>query len=361
MKYKEHLSVGTLHLLLTNELPEGQKNAAGLHLSYCPICREQRDELALQLAAQRMWEAYEQSGAPGEPHIDNSSFQLFWLGQLRDEQLISQISRHCVACLDCRRRRESVREELAGARAWALTALISAAYRGAVKRHRLLGGLAGGLLIALGGVWFLSSPTADRQAPANINGNSIAAVSTNPQSNVPAPPATPIQNPPLTTPPKVATMPRRRAEPARKSWQGLLALAQTIDLTRAFDGAFSRTPEGVDAGAGNDFKIVAAKSGSTRLRISLPQNSKRGVYYVSIRDSARLDEIVPAIGRSPDGVSLYVSLNIQNLKEDEYVLRIERASPQTGNREYIGDFEVVLTMTASQSVHPVLETPAAEK
>lgn len=360
MKFKEHLSEGTLQQLLTDELPEGQKSTAGLHLSYCPICREQRDELALRLAAQRMWDAYEQSDMPGEPHVDNMDFRRFWLGELRDEQWVRQISRHCVACLECRRKRERVRSELEGVRAWTFTALVTAAYRGALRRRRILGGVAVGVVIALGAVWLLSSLSAERQAPDNTS-NKVTSVTRNSESNDPAPPLTPPQDQPLKNPRRSVTVPKRHAESPPAARHVLLAQAQTIDLTRAPDGAVSRSPEEGDAVVRIDFKIIASRSGPTRLRISLPPNSKKGVYYVSLRDSAHLGEIVPTKGRSSDGVSLPVSLNIQDLREDEYVLRIERATPKASDPEYIGDFEVVVANPVSETSRPDHETPTSEK
>lgn len=361
MNFKEHLSEGTLQQLLTNELPEGQKSAAGLHLSYCPVCREQRDELALRLAAQRMWEVHERSGIPGEPHVDNTDFRRFWLGELRDEQRVRQISRHCIACLDCRRKREHVRSELEGARALTLTGLITAAYRGVVRRRRIIGGVVGGVLISLGAFWLLHKLLAEHRAPNNTTSNMVTSVSTNSNSNAPVPSPTPPQDQPLKNPRRAVTVPRRHAEPPPVAGQDLLAQAQTIDLTRAPDGAVSRSPEEGDTGEMADFKIVASRSGPTRLKISLPPNSKKGVYYVSLRDQSHLDEIVPAQGRSSDGVSLPVSLNIQNLSEDKYVLRIERPTTESGHPEYIGDFEVVVTNPTSESSRPDQATPASEK
>jgi hypothetical protein len=361
MNLKEHLSEGILERLLKNELSDEMRSAAGLHLSYCPVCREQKDEFALKLAAQRMWIAYEQSGSPNEPHIADKTFRHFWLGEIRDEDFIKQLSRHCIICRDCRGRREVARTEIekedAGTREWALMALMLGVVSGVWKRRRVIGVVIAPLLL----LTFLiikfvpQRETANQPSPTNAKGNLVVALPA-PAPNNNSSEVKPVQEPPVQSSPQIKAPPQPQASPEEKAPHELLARAQTIDLARAPDGDGSRSPDDAEEGAKAYYKIVASRSGPTRLRIGLPANSKAGAYNVSIRDPAFLNELVLVKAKSRNGVSLTVFLDTRNLKTGEYVLRITRRDPQADRNEYIGDYHVFVTRQASLSGRP-RETP----
>jgi hypothetical protein len=359
MNVKEHLSKETLASLLKNELPGETIRTAGLHLSYCPVCRGQKDELALELEASRMWEAYAQLGAPGEAHVEDSAFRRFWLGELRDEEVIEQLSRHCVVCRDCRKRREMARAEVqrgrARARVWVFSALAFIAGWFVWRRRYHVLGAAAVLFLVIATPLFLLNLRTVNQPPNEANINMAVAVPTQPGRNDNSRQITLSPEPPVNGSPEIKKLQRRDTPPRPEAGHELLARAQMIDLNRVPEDAPPRSSDDPNGGAESHFKIVASRSGTTRLRIGLPKNSKRGAYYVSILDPAFLDELVLAKGSSRDGLSLPVVINMQNLKEGEYILHIERRPPNAG-KEYVGDYRVLVTKPSPPDDRPAGET-----
>lgn len=328
----EHLPEQTLSLLLKDEFTPEQRSATRLHLSYCFICRCRRDELVLQLSAQRMWEMFP-SAHHDEEHIDDHTLESFWAGELRDEARLTEISRHCIACADCRQRRELVRSKTQREHEFFLKTVLLAGLRLAWKRRRLLlVALPLGFLTALIVLFALNRPQ-PHQVDTSV-----------PDRKPPAPNDKVDQA--VNISPKATPTPRRTDERTNRS--NLLAKAQTIDLRSVSDGAESRSPDDVGREPNRGFTIRASSSGPTRFRIELPQNSKRGVYLISIREPAFLQEIVPAKGGSRDGSSLSLSMNLNGLEEKTYILRLERLAGRSSHKEYIGDYEVIVTKQSSK-------------
>lgn len=363
MNVKEHLSKETLASLLTDGSPNEMSRMAALHLSYCTVCREQKNELALELAARRMWEAYERSDSPTEPHVEDIAFRRFWLGELRDEELVRQISRHCVVCRDCRARRELIRaesgKERVRARVWALGALaVMAGWFIWKKRYYVLGVASAAVLIVTLMPLFLLERRAIDKSPNQAAGNMTAAVPSEAARNYNSARLSPSPGPSFGNSSEIKAPPPRPTPPRAEPTPVLLARAQIIDLNRAPGGAAARAPDDQETGPQSHFKIIASRTGPTLLRINLLRNSKRGAYRVSIRDPAFLGELVPAEGRSPDGASLSVTIDLRNLTAGEYVLRIERRPPGAGE-EYVGDYTVFVDMPASANDRPARTAPSA--
>jgi hypothetical protein len=357
VSFKEHLSERTLKSLLKSELP--LSGTVGLHLSYCPVCRERKDELTLKLAAQRMWETYELTGAAAGRHVDDAALRDFWLGELRDGELKKQISDHCVACGDCRRRRELARVTLesAAADARAPGSLLSAAPSVWNRPYATAAAvLATALLV---GTFYLSFSRRQTYEPSldKSNGATVAVRTVTPRNDNSSPPGpegderdghTSANSQPIPTP-------RQGAAP-----RDLLARAQTLDLKHAPDGTGARSPG--EAGAAEKVYLIvkASRSSPTLLRIGLPTNSRKGLYEVSIREAAYLNKIVAAKARSTDGASLRVAVDMRGLKPGEYVLRVTRQTSEGGGDEYIGDY-VLLVKSPAQASRPAKSTRAHGK
>jgi hypothetical protein len=366
MTSREHLSQGILELLLKNELAGEKIGPAALHLSYCIICREQRDELALKLAVHRMWETYQGTGSSDDSHIDDSTFRDFWRGELRDEEMIKQLSRHCVKCLECRLRRESVRarieQEASQSQKSAFTTRTLLAVWIAWKRYPFFASASTALILAIVVALFLQNwHRGIPESPHNANSDELGLGSTGTARNNNSPQEIPFHGFPPNGSENKSTASRGYTTQRKEHRSNLIARARRIDLAQVPDGADSRSPHDADEGVKTYFRIVPSRSSPTRLHLGLPVNSKRGEYYISIRDPAFLAEIVLAKGKSSDGASLTVSIPMQDLKEDEYVLRIERHINKADNKEYIGDYPILVTRPASRSDSRAGEPTKAEK
>lgn len=327
MNASEHLSPQSLSLLARNELPQAERTSATLHLSYCPICRALKDELSLKAATERMWSAFP-SAREDEQHIDNLTFESFWSGELQDEATLAAISYHCVACSECRKRREAARvryqTRLERGQELALKTLVLATAAAVWRKRKLVGTVLAALVIFIAGIsWFgwknrnqNSLGTATNQAAVHTpNSNSSESVVV-------------LEKQPTPTP--------SQSGPDKE----LLARAD-INLRRVPDGAGDR------AGSEDDkepsFRVVASRTRPTRMRITLPPKSKKGLYYVTIREPAFLREVALTKGVSADGITLALAVKLGHLSNGEYVLRIERQAADSGNKEYVGDYKIVVT------------------
>ena len=159
---------------------------------------------------------------------------------------------------------------------------------------------------------------------------------------VPAPTQSVANNNPFPEPPaqhrhvnKPQTPPQKPTPPLPDVNRQLLARAQEVDLN---DVANFREPE--SNSVQSNFTISASRSAPTILRIVLPAHSRRGAYDVSIRDQAFLAELVPAKGKSSDGVNLLALMDLRRLKPDNYVLRVTHRDSRTRHDEYVGDYNV---------------------
>jgi hypothetical protein len=333
----EHLSQQTMSLLLNDELTPSQRSVARLHLSYCFICRSRRDELVLKLSAQRMWETFP-SAHRDEQHIDDRTFESFWSGELRDEARLTEISRHCIACARCRERRELLSSKTKREHEFLLRTLLLAGLSVAWKRRRLLlVALPLGLLTTLIVLFAFNRPEPPQ-------GDSSA------YDRKPSAPSDKVDQAVNVSPKETPTPPTKDVRTNRSN---LLARAQTIDLRSVSDGAQSRSPDDAGRESNRSFTMSVSGSGPTRFRFELPLNSKKGVYLVSIREPAFLQEIVPAKGRSRDGRSLSVSMNLSHLDEETYILRLERLTGRSSHKEYMGDYEVMVSKRSSKKAHRV--------
>jgi hypothetical protein len=358
VSFKEHLSERTLESLLKKELPLG--GAAGLHLSYCPVCRERKDEIALKLAAQRMWEAYELTDAAAGRHVEDATLRNFWLGELRDDELKKQISAHCVECRDCRRRRELARATLepVGEGTLAPVGLLSAAASFIRRPYTTASAvLAAALLVGMCYLLFNRRQTGG--LPGDKSGDAVVVVPTvTPRNDNSSPPGSERDKHDGDTSknPQPSPTPQQGATP-----RDLLARAQTLDLKHAPDGTEARSPSEAGATEKVYLKVKASRSGSTLLRIGLPANSKKGLYEVSVRDAAYLNKIIAVKGKSTDGASLRVAVNMRGLKPGEYVLRVTRHASKGGGDEYIGDYNLLVKSSAPTGRRPAKSTRASEK
>lgn len=354
MTFKEHLSEETVESFLNNGLPKDRKDAIGLHLSYCPICREQRDEVALKLAVQRTRKAYEQSNPPADSHIPGRILRDFWRSKLSHEE-ITNLSRHCIVCRDCSQRREDARialeNERAKSREHAFTILALLAALGvALKKHYIIASAV--LLLAFVTTLFLwkrQPQPVISHFPNKTKSDEVVAVPIDPAQNSSSQVGL-IQEPSVDSSKKSG---KPSGQQARRHNDIPSDLIAQLDY-RQEDVYRSSTSQ-----ANKAKTIVASRSGPTYLGIGLPMNSKKGVYDVSIRDSASVDdEIVSTTGKSPDGVRLFISIKMQNLEADEagsldkYVLRITYRNPETGVSEYIGDYPVRVILQASAGEIP---------
>lgn len=358
MSFKEHLTERTLELLLKKELPLG--GAAGLHLSYCPVCREKKDEIALKLAAQRMWDAYELTGAVADRHFEDSTLREFWLGELRDDELKKQISAHCVECRDCRRRRELARATLepVDEEARAPVGLLSAA---SFVRNRPYTTASAVLAAALfiGTCYFLFNRRQTDGLPGDKSGDAVLVVPTvTPRSDNSSQSGSERDKHDGDISKNVLPSPTPQQDAAPRD---LLARAQTLDLKHAPDGTEARSPSEAGVAEKVYLKVKASRSGPTLLRIGLPANSKKGLYEVSVRDAAYLNKIVAVKGKSTDGASLHVVVDMRGLKPGEYVLRVTRQASKEGGDEYIGDYNLFVKSPAPAGRRPAKSTRASEK
>jgi len=325
----EHLSEQTLNLLLKDELTPQQRSATRLHLSYCFICRGRRDELVLKLSTERMWTTF---SSAYEEHIDDHTLESFWSGKLRDEARLTEISRHCIACADCRQRREMARSKSKQQYDFLLKTVLLAGMGMVWKRRRLvLVALPLAFLTTLLVLFALNKP-----GPPQVDSPVVERKTAAPDQK---------QDQPIKTLPKETSTPRTTDE--RTNGSNLLASAQRIDLRSVPDGAESRSPDDVAREPNLRFPIQVSSSGLTHFLIKLPQHSKKGMYLVSIREPAFLQEIAPAKGYSRDGRSLSLSMNLSRLEEKTYVLRLERLAGRSSHKEYLGDYEVIITKRSS--------------
>lgn len=349
MTFKEHLSEEIVKSFLNNGLPKDKKDAIGLHLSYCPICREQRDEVALKLAVQRMREAYEQSNPPADSHIPDRILRDFWRSKLSREE-ITNLSHHCIVCRDCGQRREQARIALENERARdrerAFIILVVAAVAAALKKHPIFATAVAVFLFVVSVLFFRNSQTAIPRSPNNAKSPEVVVVPTDPSPSS-AFQARQNQEPSVDSSTKSG---KPSGQQARRNNDIPSDLITQLDFRQ---GDVYRSPI---SQANKAKTIIASRSGPTYLRIGLPMNSRKGVYDVSIRDSASVDdEIVSTIGKSPDGVRLFICIKMQNLEADEadkYVLRITYRNPETGISEYIGDYPVRVILRASAGEIP---------
>jgi len=330
MNLKDHLSAETLDLFLADELSDEVRSLSALHLSYCPICRDQKNALNLNLAAERMWREFD-AAAVRETHIEENIFRDFWLDKISDEKFLNQLSHHCIACRDCRSKREQVRlkirKEQLQVGAWVR---LLAALATQKRRRRLLY-----VAVSLVGLFLLIKFWPIRQTPAPhavkndaTHAPLVAPAPVAPDSNSSSPPKPEVPNSPKPSQKAIRRVPEPRE---------LLAQVQEVDLTSAGDVAEYREPDSNTRKT--VFTIVALRSGPTRLRILLPVHSRRGVYDVSIRDSAFLAQLVSAKSESSNGVNISALIDLRELKADDYILRITRRDPTTGH-EYIGDYNI---------------------
>jgi hypothetical protein len=359
VSFKEHLSERTLESLLKKELPLG--GAAGLHLSYCPVCRERKDEIALKLAAQRMWEAYELTDAAAGRHVEDATLRKFWLGELRDDELKKQISAHCVECRDCRRRRELARATLepVGEGAPAPVGLLSAAASFIRSRPYTTASAVLAAALLVGMYYLLFNRRQTGGLPGDKSGDAVVIVPTVTPRNDNSSPKGPKRDKhdgDISKNVQPSPTPQQDAAP-----RDLLARAQTLDLKHAPDGTEARSPSEAGVAEKVYLKVKVSRSGPTLLHIGLPANSKKGLYEVSVRDAAYLNKIVAVKGKSTDGASLHVVVDIRGLKPGEYVLRVTRQASKEGGDEYIGDYNLLVKSPAPAGHRPAKSTRASEK
>ena len=333
MNIKDHLSEETLQLYLSGELSGDIKSGAALHLSYCPICRDLKNDLALKFAAQQMWQDYDRSASEDKTHVEENTFRDFWLDRIGDERLLNQIASHCIVCRDCREKREFVRTKIQQERVSVRALLLLAAIARQLTRPRVIAGIvsAAVLLFVLIKFWPVRQMPQPHVANKDESHAPVPVPTQNLANNSPTP-EPPAQHPHANKP---QTPPHRSTPPHSDVNRELLAQAQKVDLGEAGD---FRDPE--NNSVKTNFTINASRSAPTVLRIVLPAHSKRGAYDVSIRDQAFLAELVPAKGKSSDGVNLLASMDLRRLKADNYVLRITRRDSRTGHDEYVGDYNV---------------------
>jgi hypothetical protein len=329
MNIKDHLSDEMLESILAGRPSDETGRTSALHLSYCPVCRDRKDDLVLKRTADQMW----RSSPPEETHVKDSVFREFWLGQTLDDELIKQISNHCIACRDCRLKRERVRIQVENERRQVSVWVLLAATRNGLRRRRRTVLMAFSILLSAVsiGAALLALKSFLYVQPTQHHSVNNTAQTNQAQNNI-SPSPTPDQTSqvPASQPPPPKPTPANTGE--------LLAQAQRIDLTKAMDSPEIREPQ--STAPNPEFPIAGSRSSSTLLRIVLPENSKRGVYNVSIREPAFLGELMSARGSSSDGVNLFVSIDLRRLKTDTYILRITRRDPKTNREEYLGDFNV---------------------
>jgi hypothetical protein len=332
-----HLPEKTLHLFVKNELPDDMKSVVRLHLSYCPLCQDQREELALKLSVQAMQTAYEISDSPDESHIEDGVFEKFYLEPNRDAALSKQISGHCIVCRDCRSKRDLVYTRIEDQQRRAFAAIVIATWR-FLSWRRVLAGVTVLFIFGIGWLFLRNREITSNQLLGNVTQHPEIG----PSINKPSPEQTPEPiNNNQPTPPAQTDAPR-----------DLLAQIQSIDLKHASEGAESRASNEQDSGQKSDFKLVPSQSKPTRFSIRLPANSKKGFYAVSILDSAFLNEVVRSKTKSLNGVNLVASINLQGLKPNDYIMRITRRDPESGDIEYIGDYRVFISAPVSKKPAP---------
>lgn len=282
-----------------------------------------------------MWTAFP-STHEDEQHIDNVTFEGFWSGELRDDAISAAVSYHCVACSDCRKRREAARvryqTRLERARQVTFRTLILATAAAVWRKRKPIGTVAISLGILIAGIFWFGGTTDQNNLTTSTH-----------QTPVPTPTPNGGSTPGSSESAHVSKEDSQPAPSPVGPRKDLLAQAQ-INLRRVPDGAGDRSGSREDTEP--YFTVVASRSRPTRMRITLPLNSKKGRYYVSIREPAFLREVAVAKGVSSDGITLALAVKLGHLNKGQYVLRIERQASGSGNKEYVGDYNIVVVTSS---------------
>lgn len=383
MDFMQHIPSEVLRIFLRGELSVSRGEEVRLHLSFCPICQEQEDDMLLDDLVPQVVAAFERKSIPPDEHLEERVLKRFWGGEIKDEGQLVRISEHCLACRACREKRYEIwkimREESAIAniapalrisflsslavRVWRLRKMKSLrhAHRAAVLFLLLV------LLLPILFSRYLTWPHIGRKNAAHIS----ADVQEKDDGAHYAPPQVePVQ----VSAQAAATSPslnRSSGEAGAKVWsarrnsnpkgigsrrakaEGAQTLIELTDQPQALDLSVLTSDVNV-RGAGKDEGeieaplIVRSSIADTRLRIDLPENSRTGRYIVSLQDPARLGSLFGAPlasdeDESSDGKQISVSLDLRGLPEKEYHLILMRENEESGDEEFLGYVTVRLS------------------
>lgn len=346
MSFTQHVSREGLETFLRNEGREQEKAAVSLHLSYCPICRELRDQVALMHTINKMRTDYERFGLLETQHIEEAVFRDLWSGELKDEAQLEQLSGHCVVCERCHKKRHdaylTIKGEANRRQRRAVVGVSFLAFLVAARTRRRIGAFLTVLIVATAGFFFgrktSSPPTEDHKELGSqlqnikVTGEMIAQskdhamgleTDRHPQDKV------------LRT----AKIRRKGLESQPRS--ALLVSVQKLNLRELPEGYDLRGAENTQD-EGILFRIIPARNQSTKLDIQLPESSKSGLYFVEIQKAVDLDPIVGNSATSVDGIDLQVSLDLRSVPADGYVICITREDKQEREADYLGHYPVVI-------------------
>lgn len=363
MDFMQHIPNEVLRIFLRDELPAPQKDVVRLHLSFCPICQEQQDELVLDDLVPHVVAVFEQRTFPKDGHIEERVLKQFWKGTIKEESQIERISDHCLSCSVCRDKRYevwlSLRKESALAKAVAaigFSILPALAVRSRQRRtrgpkrnvRRAVISLIATLLLAvvLIPVWTylgredappLSAKVQEQGGAANDAPLPIES----PQMDAPVNTPVPTPSGLVERPAHIGTSARHKAKPKPRD----ATRARVVDTTElsgrreeAQNLNFDDSTEDLSVRGADEAdtltktpSIISLPRGDTPLLIELPEHSRKGWYEVSLRDLANLDSPLDTYEvESSDGKQIYVLLNLRKLPEKVYQLRITRKDEETG-------------------------------
>jgi hypothetical protein len=366
MNSLQHVQAKTLREFLRDELQSPDKIAVGLHLSYCPICQEQQEEMLLEEANYEMCGLGDRPFVQATEHIAPQVFVDFWQGAIRDRGRLEELSEHCLLCEECRSRRYDIWSDNRGLiqrrryAAIVLTLLAGVAERASRARRRvtrnvlLVGGgtaIVASLALVVVGVVLLknisfSDALIGAIPPVQIEHFWAVPNLHNPPAVVvpeTAAPDRPIQK---STSSKGPT--RRRVLPVvtkdvGKLWEEIAQL-QRFTLKKPSEEEVVRGADENPKADESPQAIVISRKRDTAIYIQLPEESKNGKYLVSIFEPGHLDPdngLAKDETVSLDGKELAVWLNLKSLVPGNYVLLVERENGSDA-RDYIGYFPVLV-------------------
>ena len=340
MSFTQHLSREGLETFLRNEGREQEKAAASLHLSYCPICRELRDQLALMHTINQMRTDYERFGLLETQHIEETVFRDLWSGELKDKAQLDQISGHCVVCERCHEKRHDAYLTIKGESNRRKRAVVGVSFLAllvAGSTRRRIGAVLTVLLVATAGFFFgrktSSPPTADHKNLSSQLQNTKVTGETIPE------PKAERHRYPQDKVPRTAKLRRKVLKSQPPS--ALLVSVQKLNLRELTEDYDLRGAEDTQDEA-LPFRIIPARNRYTKLDIQLPESSKSGLYFVQIQKAVDLGPIVGNSATSVDGLDLQVSLDLRSVPADGYVICITREDKQDRDAEYLGHYPVVI-------------------
>jgi hypothetical protein len=375
MNLQQHVPAKSIREFLRGELSKPEKDLVGLHLSYCLVCRQERNEVLLDEANLELCGMANKSLTEASAHIDPIVFTKFWKGQITDPHRLEEISEHCLICETCRlKRHELWRHNRRGvemqryltATLGVFAAIVTVARR---RSHVVLAPVAlavltfSVLILLVGGDAFLPNSLSmasrsDDIPPIDlINLPRVPAMRNSPTAVVYK-----INNAtrfgelrvikPPSTKESTSTSPLRTSagKKSDKLWEELAR----VQLIRLHNPAHNESYRGADTDENQEKRplpVVISRTESTGIHIQLPEYSKQGRYLISLHETGQMDKrLADDETETADGKELAVTLDLTKVIPGEYVLLVERETEGSDARELLGFFSVLLIEPANSSM-----------